>query len=197
MAPNSENQSFVQELPWIETFHSVLSEYIYVLFQEKWNSHLQKKVNLYPKHFNKKLKQTFLSCCLFFFCLGSQFEHMTFVAWGKAKVSPYLWGEIRTMDVRDIKFATRKKKRLSQFTHSTRNNEFSIVWEPWNMQWSQDWWSSLWQDRHGKLLNSHINMLASKAWIQFSCISFYTELEIPSWILHLAKLVINLCLCIY
>lgn len=37
---------------------------------------------------------------------------MTFVVWGKAKVSPYLWGEIYTIDVRDIKFATRKKKRL-------------------------------------------------------------------------------------
>lgn len=43
LALNGEGQSFIREPPRIETLHSVLSECVYVLFQEKFKQSFTKE----------------------------------------------------------------------------------------------------------------------------------------------------------
>ena len=63
----------------------------------KSKSHLQKKVNLYPKCFNKKLKQIYYLSLFFFFLalVCSEFEHAMKFVGGGSKSSSHLWEEIK------------------------------------------------------------------------------------------------------
>lgn len=116
LAPNSEDQSFCTELHelilFIPFYQSAFMSYF---------SHLQKTVNLYPKHFNKKLN--LLSHSFFFLALVYyEFEHMTFIVGEqRAKVLPY--GKKYSGCERLQILLPGRKKRLGQLTYYTRSNK--------------------------------------------------------------------------